>query len=96
MHSDLINKIEKAKRYAQQPDRFAVEQLQVRFKGSSGDHLVMLHNDAWSCDCNFFSAWNTCSHTMAMQRMLNPMLGEAARRSSAPEYVSERLLEAAG
>jgi hypothetical protein len=56
----------------------------------------MLQGDTWSCDCNFFRAWNTCSHTMALQRMLNPMLSEASRRSSAPEYVSERLLEAAG
>lgn len=96
MHSDLINKIEKAKRYAQQPERFAVEQLQVRFKGSGGDHIVTLQDDTWACDCNFFRAWNTCSHAMALQRMLDPMLSDAARRASGPEYVSERLLEAAG
>ena len=96
MHSDLINKIEKAKRYAQQPERFAVEQLQVRFNGSSGDHLIMLEDDTWSCDCNFFRSWNTCSHIMALQRMLDPMLSEHARRASGPEYVSEELIQAAG
>ena len=96
MHSDLINKIEKAKRYAQQPERFSVEQLQVRFNGSSGDHVMILEGDTWSCDCNFFRSWNTCSHTMALQRMFEPMLSESARRASGPEYVSEQLLEAAG
>jgi hypothetical protein len=96
MHSDLINKIEKAKRYAQQPERFAVEQFQVRFKGSSGDHLITLQGDEWSCDCNFYKSWNTCSHIMALQRMLGPMLSEHARRASGPEYVSEQLIEAAG
>jgi hypothetical protein len=56
----------------------------------------MLQDDTWACDCNFFRAWNTCSHAMALQRMLDPMLSDAARRASGPEYVSERLLEAAG
>ena len=96
MHSDLINKIEKAKRYAQQPERFTIEQMQVRFSGSSGDHLIMLQDDTWTCDCNFFRSWNTCSHIMALQRMLEPMIPEHARRSHGPEYVSEQLLEAAG
>ncbi len=96
MHSDLINKIEKAKRYAQQPERFEFEQLQVRFNGSSGDHVIVLRDNTWSCDCNFFRSWNTCSHTMAMQRILQPMLSEHARHASGPEYVSEELIEAAG
>ena len=56
MHSDLINKIQKAKRYAQEPERFSIEQFEARFRGS-GDHLISLKNGAWSCDCNFFHSW---------------------------------------
>lgn len=95
MHSDLINKIEKAKRYAQEPERFSIEHLQARFKGGD-DHMIRLNENGWSCDCNFFHSWHTCSHIMAVQRLLAPMLSHDARRPGGPEYVSEQLLEAAG
>lgn len=95
MHSDLINKIEKAKRYAEEPERFTIERLEGRFRGG-GDHIITLDGGVWSCDCNFYHSWRTCSHVMAAQRLLAPMLSHDARRPGGPEYVSEELLEAAG
>lgn len=95
MHSDLINKIEKAKRYAREPERFSIQELEARFRGGD-DHIISLKDGHWSCDCNFFHSWQTCSHVMAVQRILAPMLPDDARRPSGPEYVSEQLLEAAG
>jgi len=95
MHSDLINKIEKAKRYAGEPERFTVEHIQVRFRGSN-DHMIMLDGNTWTCDCNFFHSWQTCSHVMALQRILAPMLSNDARQAGGPGHVSEQLLEAAG
>lgn len=95
MHSDLINKIEKAKRYAQEPERFSIERLEARFRGGS-DHVITLDGSTWSCDCNFYHSWHTCSHVMAAQRLLAPMLSSDARRPVGPDYVSEQLLEAAG
>jgi hypothetical protein len=95
MHSDLINKIEKAKRYAQEPERFSIEHLRVQFQGSN-NHTITLDGDTWTCDCNFFHSWQTCSHTMALQRLLNPMLPHNARLAGGSGYVSEQLIEAAG
>lgn len=95
MHSDLINKIEKAKRYAQEPERFTIENIQARFRGGD-DHVITLQNNTWSCDCNFFHSWQTCSHVMAVQKLLAPMLTSAARRPAGPDFVSEQLLEAVG
>lgn len=95
MHSDLINKIEKAKRYAQEPERFSIERLDARFRGGD-DHIISLKGHTWSCDCNFFHSWQTCSHVMAVQRLLAPMLSSEARRPAGPDYVSEQLLEAVG
>jgi hypothetical protein len=92
MHSDLINKIEKAKRYAQEPERFTLENIEARFRGGS-DHIISLKDNTWSCDCNFFNSWQTCSHVMAVQRLLAPMLSSDARKPSGPEYVSEHLLD---
>ncbi len=95
MHSDLISKIEKAKRYAAEPERFTIETFEARFRGGD-DHLITLKGNTWACDCNFFHSWHTCSHVMAVQRLLAPMLPAEARRPGGPEYVSEELLEAAG
>lgn len=95
MHSDLINKIEKAKRYAQEPERFTIEHLEARFRGGD-DHIISLKANTWSCDCNFFHSWQTCSHVMAVQKLLAPMLTAEARKPAGPDFVSEQLLEAVG
>ncbi len=96
MHSDLIGKIEKAKRYAQEPERFALEKITAHFRGGSSDHAIALENDQWSCDCNFFRTWHTCSHVMAVQRLLAPMLSDQAKKPAGPGYVNEELIEATG
>ena len=96
MHSDLIRKIEKAKRYAQEPERFTINAFSAQFRGGSNDHQIALEGGRWRCDCNFFQSWGTCSHVMAVQRMLAPMLSAEARQPGGPEYVSEELLETVG
>ena len=78
MHSDLISKIEKAKRYAQEPERIAIQEFRATFRGGN-DHTIKLESDHWSCDCRFFINWQTCSHVMAIQRILAPMLSDEAR-----------------
>lgn len=95
MHSDLINKIEKAKRYAQEPERFTIQNIEARFRGGD-DHIISLKDNTWACDCNFFHSWQTCSHVMAVQKLLAPMLTSDARRPAGPDFVSEQLLEAVG
>jgi hypothetical protein len=75
MQSSLIGKIEKARRYAdERSQRISFQEFAVRFRGDNGDHAVRLSNGALSCDCAFFSHWDTCSHVMAMQRVLDGMV----------------------
>jgi hypothetical protein len=81
MHSDLIGKIEKARRYAQEPERIKFENLTVTFHGGNSNHTIALVDGHWSCDCSFFQGWGTCAHVMAMQRILNPMLTPEARQA---------------
>jgi hypothetical protein len=85
MLSDMISKIEKAKRYAEEPERAMIRHLDVRFRGVN-DHIVRLDGDRWTCDCNFFHSWHTCSHIMAMQRILSPMLTTDARLANGHEH----------
>lgn len=84
MHSDLIGKIEKARRYAEEPERVALDELKARFHGGNNDHIVTLSNGHWSCDCEFFRVRRTCAHVMAMQKMFRPMLSEEAREIGLP------------
>jgi hypothetical protein len=81
MHSDLIGKIEKARRYAEEPERIQVDELAVTFNGGNSNHKIALKDGHWSCDCSFFHGWGTCAHVMALQRILNPMLSPEARQA---------------
>ena len=79
MHSSMIGKVEKAMRYAHEPDRVRISGLTARFAGDNSSHTVSLEADTWHCDCHLFEAAGGCSHTLAVQKMLDPMLTDAAR-----------------
>jgi hypothetical protein len=70
MDSGLIRKREKAKRYAEQRERIHVKSLLVTFDGDNNPHSVVFNNNAWQCDCDFFKTRQTCSHTMALEMIL--------------------------
>ncbi|HUQ42299.1 MAG TPA: SWIM zinc finger family protein [Candidatus Limnocylindrales bacterium] len=79
MYSSLISKIEKAKRYAEEPDRITFESFDVRFRGDNSSHRVSLKGDEWSCECDHFHTSGLCAHVMTMQRVLANHLPEAVR-----------------
>ena len=79
MQSSLIGKIEKAKRYAQEPERIKFSELSVKFQGENNDYTTEYKGGKWHCSCHFFSKWGVCSHTMALERILSNMLPEEAR-----------------
>ena len=84
MHSDLISKIEKARHYAQQPERIAINSLQATFNGGNNTHQITITAGVWQCDCEFFKGHATCAHVMARQKILAPMLSAAARAATNP------------
>jgi hypothetical protein len=75
MDSGLIGKIEKAKRYAEQRDRIRIESLTVTFDGQNNPHTVHLQDAVWQCDCDFFQSRGRCSHTMALEKIMEGMKG---------------------
>ena len=79
MDSGMIGKIEKAKRYAEEKDRVQINGLTVTFQGDHDNYQVGLSLGVWNCQCDFFSSRGTCSHTMAIQRMLDDMLEREAK-----------------
>ena len=74
MQSSLIGKIEKARMYASEPHRMHVDNLQVTFRGDNTEHEVSISDDTWHCNCGFFATWQVCSHTMAIERVMNGMV----------------------
>jgi len=81
VNSSMIGKIEKARRYAEEPDRAQIQHLKVRFQGEHDTYHVSFDDGEWSCDCHSFGALQlgTCSHIMAMERLLSGLsLAETA------------------
>jgi len=74
MDSGMISKIQKAKQYADEPQRVVIRGLEAEFHGDHDTHMVVYRDGAWSCQCAFFRQRGLCSHTMAMERLLAPML----------------------
>ncbi|MFN8534610.1 MAG: hypothetical protein U0556_13815 [Dehalococcoidia bacterium] len=79
MNSSLIGKIEKARRYAQERNRLRFTNLTATFHGENDDHTVSLEDGRWRCTCHFFIGWNFCSHSMALERILEGMLPDSAQ-----------------
>lgn len=70
----MIGKIEKAKRYASQRERIHFEAFKVTFEGENNPHTVVFDGGEWQCDCDFFQTRGRCSHTMALEMILEDML----------------------
>ena len=74
MYSSVIGKIEKAKRYAEEKGRVTFSSFVVNFRGENDDHKVEYSDGNLTCTCAFFAGHDFCSHSMALQRMLEEML----------------------
>lgn len=77
MNTDMIGKIEKAKRYAEERKRFQFDQFHVTFHGNNNDHQVSFESGRFHCDCEFYIIHQRCSHSMALEQLLHQMLPEA-------------------
>jgi hypothetical protein len=77
MDYGMIGKIDKAKRYADERHRFHFHSFTVTVDGENNDHTVKYDNGKWNCDCSFFSTRGRCSHTMALEFILEKMLADA-------------------
>lgn len=74
MDYGLIGKIEKAKRYAEERERIEFKKFEVTVKGNHNDHNVTYDAGQWHCNCDFFQTRGRCSHTMALETILEEMV----------------------
>ena len=85
MYSSLISMVEKAKRYADEPERISFRELDVDFRGKNDTHRVTLRGDEWHCGCDHFQVHSLCAHVMTLQRLFGTHLREEVR------YTQERV-----
>jgi hypothetical protein len=74
MDYGMIGKIEKAKRYAQEPQRVTFNMLHIQFRGDNSSYEILLDANGWNCTCPGFQSHKICPHIMSMERLLRPML----------------------
>ena len=79
MQSSLIGKIQKANMYAREPERIAFSEFSTTFRGEHDSYDVSFREGRWSCACHFFPTSGICSHVMALQKLIGPMLPLEAR-----------------
>ena len=81
MNSGMIGKIDKAHRYANEPERMQITTFSAKFHGSHDEYDVSLDERGWHCSCHTFEAHvlESCPHVMAAQLILAPMLSDEAR-----------------
>ncbi len=84
MNSSMIGKIEKAHRYANEPERVNIKSLDSTITGDNDEYHVKLTPEGWECSCHTFQSHmlETCSHVMAMQLLLGKMLADDVRYSA--------------
>jgi hypothetical protein len=74
MQSSLIGKVEKAGRYALEKNRVSFSTFTASFKGDHDSYSVVYDQGKWRCTCHSFAQSGLCSHTMALQKILDGMI----------------------
>ncbi len=70
----MINKIQKSKEYASQPERVTFQTISLDFRGDNNTYDVALAPDGWSCSCSGYSKYGICPHIMTLEKIYQPML----------------------
>ena len=70
----MVSKLEKARTYAKEPERFKFDTFQVTMNGNNHAHVVTYDHGTWNCDCEFCKSHGRCSHTMALEILLHDMV----------------------
>ncbi len=85
MNSSIIGKIDKARKYAEEKERVSINSFSATFQGNHNSYDVSFNGGAWDCECHFFATRAVCSHTMALQRMLDDVLAKVSEDSEVAE-----------
>ncbi|MGB1285611.1 MAG: SWIM zinc finger family protein [Aggregatilineales bacterium] len=74
MDAAYINKVQKSREYAEQPERVTFHTLTLEFRGDNSAYTLELSPEGWSCTCPGFQKYSICPHIMAIEKIFSPML----------------------
>ena len=83
MNSSFIGKIDKARKYAEERERVSIRSFHATFEGNHNTYQVSFESGEWNCQCLFFLTRGVCSHTMALQRILDDVLAQGEKSQEA-------------
>ncbi len=78
MYSSLIGKVQKAQLYAQEKERVIISSFKATFQGEHDSYEIRYDEGVWYCSCKNFGENGFCSHTMAVERIMEGMVPEDA------------------
>lgn len=67
--SQLLKKIEKAREYISDPERFTIQGSLAELKSEHGVRKLVYIGGKWKCDCNFYGQYDICSHVIAVKEI---------------------------
>ena len=74
MDYSMIGKIQKAKEYAEEPERVTFNSFSVEFAGDNNSYTVSLTPEGWNCSCPGYQKYGICPHIMTLERLFAPMI----------------------
>ncbi len=93
MDNSYINKIEKAKLYASEPERIRFHEFVAVVRGDNAEHTVHFKDGVFESDGSFHQKHGYSAHSMALQRILQDMIPSVAesggQRVSDSNYISK-------
>lgn len=66
----LLKKIEKARNYISEPERFTKRDGLIILKSEHDMRNLALRHGKWKCDCSFFQKNRICSHSIATKKFV--------------------------
>lgn len=64
--SQLLKKIEKAKKYLEEPARFEETEEGFNLSSEHGTRKLTRDGSHWNCSCDFYKRYGICSHVIAV------------------------------
>lgn len=75
---NVVSDVEKARMYARERERIHFNTFEVTFHGENSEHHLTYNRGQWDCNCDFFRSRGWCSHTKAMEIVLEGMVTPVA------------------
>ncbi len=66
----LLKKVEKARKYISEPQRFTLRNSEVTLRSEHGTRKLVKRGRAWECSCEFFNQYGICSHIIATEELV--------------------------